>query len=363
MDIAFFSIVQWYCLIGILGIIIGFADSSKKVIYVGSRRICTCQAFGLGICCLIMSGLAAYRTNIGDTPNYTNIFRNTPIFWTDFKNFVTDRSEKGFYFLNYIIKKYIGDSSHIYLFITSFVIILGVIVFFYKYTEAAGMCLLIYILSGSYVSGMNGIRQSIVAATFAISVIFIREKKIIYYMLLCLILYTIHNSAIILIPMYWILNMKAWKKGSYILVGITGILYVVYPVFASILVNLLQGSTYEVYGNGIQNFTNGGANIIRLLVLGLPIVLSFMFRKKIEKECKYFGMLLNGALMNFMFMLLATIRSWIFARFCMYFNVFSIALLVVCIKASEKNKKMLYVLCICFYLVFFYYEMRATIGF
>lgn len=362
MDIAFFSLIQWYCLIGIIGAIAWFADNSQKNICFGKKNICTSQAFGLGICCVLMASLAAYRTYIGDTPNYINIFRKTPILWGEFKVFVSDSSEKGFYFLNYILKNCFGDNIQLYLFITSFIIIAGVAIFYYKYTDYAGVCILIYILSGSYVSGMNGIRQSIVAAIFAISMPLIRKRKIVHYIILCVLMYLVHNSALILIPMYWILNMKAWKKGSYILLGITGGLYIAYPIFASVLTNLLQGSTYEVYGNGIQNFTNGGANIIRSLVLALPIILSYVFKKEMEENCDYFGILLNGALINFMFMLLATIRSWIFARFCMYFNVFSIALLVMCIKVSGKNKRLLFTLSIGFYLLFFYYEMRATIG-
>lgn len=362
MDIAFFSVGQWYVLIVILGIILCISESSKRDIYVGSRRLCSGQAFGVGICCVLMSWLAAYRTKLGDTPNYVNIFRRTPVEWTEFKDFISESSEKGFYLLNYILKKCFGYRPHLYLFITTLIIITGVACFFYKYTKSAGLSMYIYILSGCYVSGMNGIRQSIVAAVFAFAIVLVRKNKIAYYIILCILLSFIHNSAILLIPMYWVLNAEAWKKVSYVLLGITAGLYVAYPLFAGVLSRLLQGSNYEVYGNGIQNFTNGGANFIRVLVLALPIVLAYIFREQMEKECNCFGMLLNGALVNFMFILLASIRSWIFARFCMYYNIFSIALLVMCIKVSGKNKKKLLILSVCCYLVFFYFEIRSTVG-
>lgn len=361
MDIAKFTISQWYLLIILLGTLMIIAKKKRIVLRVGNRVVYSENALMLTICVLIMVGLAAQRTGIGDTANYINIFRRVPNEWSAFKDYVDWNGEWGFYLLNYLIKCVIGNNISIYLFLTSLVIIAPIVYFFYKNTGDAELCVLIYILSGAYVSGMNGVRQAFVAGVFIFSYKMIRNKRYVWYVLLCLVVSTIHTSALVLIPMIWILNMKAWRKGTYGMLGITFVLYIAYPLFAGVLTHMLAGSTYEGYSNGIQNFTNGGANVLRAVILLFPIIWSYVYSVRLEQRYELFGMVLNASVLNFMFMLLATVRSWIFARFCVYFNPFSILLLVWCIEVSGKNKKILYPACLGVYSIYFYYEMSTTI--
>lgn len=361
MDITYFTISQWYVLILSFALIMIFAKKNNRMLCVGNRTICSGKALSIIVCVLTMVFLASQRTGIGDTSNYINIFQRIPEKWIEFKDYVNWDGEWGFYLLNYVIKWIMGDNVNIYLFITSLVIIGPVIYFSYRNTNSVELCLLIYILSGSYVSGMNGVRQAVVAGFFILSYKLIQNKRYVWYILLCLILSTIHTSALILIPMIWILNMKPWKNGTFGLLAVTIVLYIAYPLFASFLSSALTGSTYEVYSNGIQNFTNGGANFLRAIILFIPIIFSYIYREKLSEKHPLFGMALNAAVLNFMFMFLATIRSWIFARFCVYFNPFSVLLLVWCIEVSGKNRKMLYPICLGAYAVFFYYEMITSV--
>ena len=361
MDIANFTIVQWYILIIILGTIMFLTKYDNKVICIGTRSFCSTRALTTIVCALIMIGLASLRTGIGDTSNYISIFHKIPSEWIEFKSFVDWDGEWGFYLLNYVIKYVAGDNVNNYLFVTSSVIIGSVVFFSYKNTNNVELCVLIYILSGSYVSGMNGVRQAFVAGCFVLSYQLIQEKKYVIYVLICLLLLTIHTSAFILIPMIWILNLKPWKTGTFCLLGLSMVLYVAYPVFSGFLTRALAGSAYEVYSNGIENFTNGGANMLRAIILFVPIIMSYIYREQLEKKYRLFGMVLNASVLNFMFMFLATVRSWIFARFCLYFNPFSVLLLIWCIELSGKSKKILYPTCLGAYAVFFYFEMITTV--
>ena len=362
MDLSRFSLLQWYMLILIVGgILIASRYKCRKVVIAG-KVLFTEQIFLLGIAILILTILASFRTGLGDTSNYINIFHRLPTDWSSFIAILSEYTEKGFYLLNFIIKKLFGDNQNIYLFITSFITIGGVAFFSYRNSSNPGICMLIYILSGSYVSGMNGVRQALVAGIFVMAYKLIERRKYIPYIIICLLLSTVHTSALVLIPMILILNIKEWSRGTYVLLLATFGLYIAYPLFAGILTQALAGSAYERYSNGIQNFTNGGANVLRAIILFIPIVLSFLFKENLKKKNPNFKMLLNASILNFMFMLLATVRSWIFARFCIYFNPFSYVLLIECIEVSGKrNRQILYIACILLYGLFFYYEMTTAV--
>jgi transmembrane protein EpsG len=161
--------------------------------------------------------------------------------------------------------------------------------------------------------------------------------------------------------MIFLLQIPAWGKGTFGLLLMAILLVLGYPLFAGVLSDVLEGSAYEKYTYGIQNFTDGGANVVRVAVLAVPVLLAFVFRKNLQKDRPMFGICLNGAILNLIFMLLASIRSWIFARFCFYFNHFSIVLLVWSISSTKRNKLLLYVCCVAAYLVYFYFELMSTI--
>lgn len=362
MDLSKFSLLQWYLLILIVAVILVASRYTHRKVVVAGTVLFTEQAFLFSIAILILTILASLRTGLGDTSNYINTFHRLPTEWSSFIDILSEYNEKGFYLLNFIIKRVFGDNQNIYLFITSFVTIAGVAYFSYKNSSNPGICMLIYILSGSYVSGMNGVRQALVTGIFVVFYKFIERRNYIQYIILCLLLSTIHTSALVLIPMIFIFNIKEWGRGTYVLLSATFGLYIAYPLFAGVLTQALAGSAYEVYSNGIQNFTNGGANVLRAIILFIPITLSFIFKEKLKKKNPNFKIILNASILNFMFMLLATVRSWIFARFCVYFNPFSYVLLVECIEVSgKKNRQILYIACILLYGLFFYYEMRTSV--
>ena len=225
--------------------------------------------------------------------------------------------EWGFQLYMYIIKFLSSNSTVVFLFISSFIIVGGIIYFWSKESSCIELCMAVYMLGGGFVSGMNGIRQAIVASIFIANYKLIKEKKYLHYFALCLLLSMIHKSALILIPMIFILNFKPWNTGTWGLLLSSIILYLGYPLFAGFLTNMLEGTTYGIYSEGIMNFSHGGANVLRVAVLLVPIILAYVYNDKLKKEFSYYGICLNGAIMSFIFMLIASIRSWIFARPCL----------------------------------------------
>ena len=361
MDLAKFSITQWFILAVIIYIMATFTRLSKKDYQFGCKKVDGLTKIVVVLILVILSLLAANRTGIGDTATYVLQFNRVTVNTKEFFETLKYDGEWGFKVVNFVIKKVFGSNETIFLFVFSFMIIGGIFVFFLQESDNIELCIIVYFLGGSLVTGLNGMRQALVASFFVLSSKLITKKKIVPYIIICLALSTVHKSALFLLPVFFVLRMKAWKKGSYILFAVAILMYVAYPVFGNILTDFLEGSTYEGYSEGIVNFKDGGANILRAGVYIVPVLLSFVFRKKLESEKPNLGILVNATILNFMFMLLASVKSWIFARFCIYFTPFSIILLDWCIQVSGKYKKLLYPACLFFYSIFFYYEMMSFI--
>lgn len=66
-----------------------------------------------------------------------------------------------------------------------------------------------YLLDVSFIY----MRQSVAVAIFILSIRYILKRKLILYMLLVVLAATIHFSAVILIPIYWITKIKITRKG------------------------------------------------------------------------------------------------------------------------------------------------------
>ena len=360
MSIDNFSVVDWY----IFPIIIFFLNTlamnyysiKNENGYLYKRANITLSL----ISTIFIIILSATRTAIGDTSNYINIFKISPETFSDFLTATDWSGEWGFEFINFFIKSKITDDPTTYLFILSLITIGLIFITFYKYSQYFELCVLIFILSGSYITSLNGIRQSLVAAIFFFFFKLIPEKKYIKYFLLCIILSTIHRSALVLSPLIFIFNMEPWGKGTKILCVIGLIMYIFYPITSKIFAFFISDTNYSIYGTGILTGSSGSANFVRVLVALVPIVLSYFYRKKLC-NLQYFNVFLHATILNFIFMLLASAASWIFARFCIYFSMFSFVLLCWEILISGKNKKIFYFSCIFLYFVFYYFEIRVLV--
>lgn len=74
-----------------------------------------------------------------------------------------------------------------------------------------------YIILGPvFLEWANIMRQCAVASIFLFSIKYIEERKVIKYLIAILICSLIHKSAIILIPLYWILQYRLYPGNKYI---------------------------------------------------------------------------------------------------------------------------------------------------
>lgn len=163
-------------------------------------------------------------------------------------------------------------------------------------------------------------------------------------------------------PLYFLLDKEAWGKTTkiFLLIGVG--LYLTYPVTGPILADFLNETQYSHYSEALVS-TGDGANIIRVAVAAVPVVLSFKCRKTILLKEKYGNIVINGTILYFIFTLLAN-KFWIYARMNIFFSLFTIILLCYVIRYAftKESTKIVYVSAIILYFGYYYYSMVISMS-
>ena len=123
--------------------------------------------------------------------------------------------------------------------------------------------------------------------------------------------------------------------------------------------NMLQGSKYGAY----SDFNEGGANPIRIAVFLMPIILSYMKKNIIRERWKEGDIFVNMNTICGIIMLFSAL-NWIFARFTIYFQLYSFIVFAFLLKNcfKGKEKRLIYFGVIVCYFLFFYYEQVISLG-
>ncbi|MEN8076850.1 EpsG family protein [Clostridioides difficile] len=299
---------------------------------------------------LIVTLVSGLRSGIGDTYMYKHLYE---LIGPDFNS---DGYEVGFIFFLQVLK-YISDNPQFMIIITSIIINVLNIISMYIFTKDGyfEIATFLYIASGYYTVTMNGIRQSLAGSILFIATVFIIKKKLIYYLIFCIVAISIHNSAFVMIPMYFIVREKAWHKKTNILYA----LMLIGLFFYDPIMNMLQGTRY----GGYSDFDEGGANIIRITVFLVPIFIAYLKRKSIRLKWKNGDIFVNMTIVCGIIMLFSAF-NWIFARFTIYFQPYSFIVFAFLLKNcfEKKEKRLIYFGLIVCYFMFFYYEQAISLG-
>lgn len=314
---------------------------------------------------LILIFVSGLRWNVGDTQTYIHHFEVMSSKFSDTLNTISyEGADNGFKILSGFIKAFITQDPQVYILILSAITIILIFIVLYKYCDMLEVGVFIFITLGNYLVSMNAVRQSLVAAILFSVFTLIYNRKWYIYIPIVLISATMHNSATIFILLYFIVNTEAWGKISKTLL-FGGILsYLLYPITGRVIVGLLESTQYSVYGEGIITGSAGSSNIIRTLVYAVPVIFAYIKRDELKERYKYYNIFVNFSILNLNFMLLSNAASWIFARYCIYFSLYSIVLLCWCIKSlkHKKERRVVYYWCIVLFSIYYFYEMHISLN-
>lgn len=306
--------------------------------------------FVVMISLIMVSGL---RINIGDTFFYMFEYANHDINW----DYITTHKDMGFGIFQMILQE-ISSDPQILIFSAAIITNTLIVLVLFKYSRLFELSLFIFIASGMYLTSMNGVRQYIAAAIIFLSTKFLFEGKFFKFLLIILLAATFHLSALIFIPIYFIVRNKAWTSSTFILIILAIVFVIAFNQLSSLLFSLIQNTQYGDY----RNFSEGGANFARVIINSVPLILAYFGRERLRELNKYSDIIVNLALFGVIFMLIAT-QNWIFARFSIYFGLYNLILISWLVKVFDsKSQRFIYFSIIIFYFSFYYYENVIILG-
>ncbi|MCD2502907.1 EpsG family protein [Clostridium sp. NSJ-145] len=298
----------------------------------------------------ILALFSGLRWGIGDTPFYVHTYNLLG------PGFNAEGYEKGFLLIMQILKK-ISANPQFMIFVLGVVTTSLNIWIMRQYSACFELSVFMYITSGFYLVTMNGLRQCLAAAFLFTGTYLIIKGKFKAYLLLVLLMTTIHSTAIVMIPLYFIARMEPWSKSIYIVLGVFLIGLFFYEPMMQILSQVNDKAA--VYSES----TEGGANIVRVAVYIVPVIFSYLKREELSKVWPESNIFVNISLVNLMIMLFS-LYNWIFARFNIYTQVYTFVLLpYIIIKClNGKERRLIYYGLLSAYFVFFIFEYKISMN-
>ena len=362
----YWFMMAWVILLGILAQV-----SARKVCvgeYLGEEvyesRV---HLFVAVVTFAVIVFFAGARSYVADTTAYIKMFNDYPLF-QNAHDVIFDSSarEPGFRLFSILIKTYISDNYTVWLSIIAVISGICVMVPLYKYSCNFGVSAFLFMASCQFTWMFNGMRQFLVAAIiFSCTGLILKNKTLLYIIIVC-ILSTIHKSAFILIPMYFVAQGEPWNKRTLLFIGCIVLAMLFTSKFTNLLTDVVEQTDYATSVEEFRN-TDDGTSIIRILVESIPIILAFIYRNRIKgKLTPIVKLSINMSLIASGLYVISKIASSgiLLGRLPIYFSVYNLILLPLLLRNifDKKEKDLVYYIMIICYFFFFYYQMEIAWG-
>ena len=312
---------------------------------------------------------AGWRGNTGDTYAYRKSFSEMPTAIGEWGIYINDlNKDQGFSVLGLLIKHFFGNSAVIYFLILAAIQILCISMVFRKYSCDYWFSIFVFIATGDYISWMfNGIRQFTAATLIFAATTLMLKKKYISVILVILLASTMHQSALLMLPVVFIIQGKAFNKRAIVCVILCVLALVFADQFTNVLDTLLSDTQYTNVVSDWQEWEDDGMNPIRALVYSMPTILAVIGYRCIKQEHDpVINFAVNASMISTGLSIIAVGTSGIFiGRLPIYTSMYAMSILLpweienIFTVQSARLIKIAAVIC---FAAFFYYQMHYTWG-
>lgn len=271
-----------------------------------------------------------------------------------FENF-DFRQEWGSYIL-YWVSANIFNTNQFLIFIAAVITNVSLVIFFMRNTKSFFMVIFLYITGGAFFTSMNILRQYMAVGIIVWCLELARKRKIIYYVLLVFLAASIHQSAWLMLPMYFVFRKNKIDKSAIIIIVATLILFI---NFQTIMTTIL--STKLIYDSYLENILSGGygVKIIRILAWLVPYGLILWKGKYCEEVLNIKSNLLFSVLIS----ACISIISYQYVFFARIDAFFAIPALCVVSRVpylfEERSRCIVKMAMVVLFFLFGYYQMKG----
>lgn len=275
-------------------------DLQSRVIY-----------WGILIAFIVFAGL---RSKYNDTTTYMQGFEIIDV--NNLKLSTLFEPYGGFKLYQQILKKYISDDPQILIFVSAVITNVLYLGFYTRHTNRYSGMIFLYGI-GNYLGSMAGIKQSIAVGISLYAIEAYLNKKYVKALVLLLFAMTFHPYIVCLVCIPF-LKRKIWDGKT--------ILVIIFCVIAFMNMDKVF-AVFDVIGQDYSGevFNDYTINPIRVLVESVPVVISWIYRRELNKsDNKLLILGMNMRIISFVFIAMGLFANPIyFGRMSSYFTSLS----------------------------------------
>ena len=311
---------------------------------------------------------AGARTRMGDTGAYRINFYNAPSdFWALPSYLKIHTKDQGFIVLMTAFKSLGITNPRDFFMIIAAVQMLCMVCTFRKYSPNYWLCIFMFVASTDYFSWMfNGMRQFVATTILFAAFRLLVNGHFLWYCLIAVVASRIHGTALLMIPLAYIMQGKALNWKTMVLILVTVLLLPFADRFMPMLTDILEDTQYSDITNNEIWANDNGTNVLRVLVYSAPALVIFVgWRYVVRSNDRVMNLCVNGAIITMALYLVSAVTSGIYVgRLPIYTTFYGyLALPWIIDQIFEKRSGNLIIFLMCgLYVLFYFYQMRFSWG-
>lgn len=266
-------------------------------------------------------------------------FTYVPVFNSILHTGTANGVEPGYILYNKIILFFSKDYAFLFISI-AFIFCLMIFLTIKEYKVSWLFVSVVFIAGGFYFYSFNVMRQCLTISMFYYSLKFVKRKKILLYMIINLLAFFIHKSAIIFIPLYFVLGRKFSIKTYTILLLLIIILR---SSVLPILFKLLEGTKYINYLTGYYNDSSSSKiTVSQYLNIFCFVIYAYLSLKRDVSKDKSFTIFMNVHFLGIISTVFVGIVPLIFRISTMFYLIQFVSVPYVIKYHISKNYRLLF---------------------
>lgn len=220
------------------------------------------------ICAAILSSVAGLRYSVGT--DFGAYYWGFPSYVKEFDTRIVQWDEPGISLIAKIVS-WFSDDGAVFIFACAVLTVSLFVFTLAKNTNDFFFVVMLYVFTGCWSGCFNGVRQYLAAAVFFAGHRFIYERKFLKFCLVVFLAASFHISALILLPVYFIITKKLdIKKIIFIMISGIALIYSYDIIFD--LVGVIKDSDKDIGGS---TYATNNIHPLRVVISLAPILLYF----------------------------------------------------------------------------------------
>lgn len=248
----------------------------------------------------------------------------------------------------------IYDDPATMMFLAAAITVILMTVTIVRNSDVYWLSLLLYIFLGCWHGCFNGVRQYLAASILFAGHCFIKERKLLQWLMIVIVAAMFHITAVIGVIFYFYAHIKINYKNLILSVLAAFIGINLYDrIFG--MIGFLKSDTLDFVGEGAGYLTNS-INPLRIAVAWVPVIFYLLFRKYYATGNKRTAFYLNMTILHAVLMTTA-MNSTYLGRVGIYTGIYNtITWPILLEKVERRSRSVLIILMILFYMAYWYEE-------